>query len=119
MFKILVVEDNSSWADIIQRGLERGLGDKVKVLHASTIEEAESIFHQHSDLSIVLMDACVPGERPTTLGLVRNIRETFKGPMVAMSSRPDYREQLVKAGCDHESGKDEVVKKALDLAAKM
>jgi hypothetical protein len=51
------------------------------------------------------MDACVPGHRRTTLSLVREIREHFKGPIIGASS--NYCSELRSAGCDLLRGRQE------------
>ena len=110
--KVLLVEDNEDWNRIIKRGL----GDKVQILSAYTIKEAEKIFEENSGIAIVIMDACVPGDTPNTQPLVQKIRQTFKGPMIAMSSMPMFRRKIVLAGCDHEvEEKTEAGKKVLEL----
>lgn len=111
MKKVLVVEDDKRWSGIIRRGL----GDKVLVAQAFTTKEAEDAFEQIPDFDVILMDACVPGDDPNTMWLVEKMRETFKGPIIAISSVPEYRQELIKAGADHEAEKTEVAAKVLEL----
>lgn len=111
MKKVLVVDDDKMWSGIIRRRLD----GKVLVVQAFTTEEAEAIFKQDPDFAVILMDACVDGDMPDTMWLVRKMRETFKGPIIAISSSSDYRKELIRAGCDHESKKDEAAKKVLEL----
>ena len=54
------------------------------------------------------MDACVPGSWMNTDSLVRKIRETFHGPMIAVSRSAGYRAELRKAGCNESSSKDDL-----------
>lgn len=109
--KVLLVEDNRDSSDMIKEDLE----GKVFVLQAFTIEEAEEIFQRHPDLAVVVMDACVPGHTINTIPLVYKMRETFMGPMIAISSEEEYREELMQAGCDHKSDKNTIAKKVLKL----
>ncbi len=102
--KVLLVEDYPGWIKIIKGGLE----NEAEVLSAVTIREAENIFSENSDIAIIIMDACVPGDEPNTLPLVKKIRETFKGPIIAISSSDSYRKQLVEAGCDYECEKKKI-----------
>ncbi len=99
MKKILVVDDEDFFHEIIRKKLK----DKVTILSAFTIEQAEEVFSANPDLDIIVMDACVPGDSPTTPPLVRRMREIFSGPIIATSSLGRYRRKLVEAGCDHES----------------
>ncbi|OHA66245.1 MAG: hypothetical protein A3D63_01230 [Candidatus Wildermuthbacteria bacterium RIFCSPHIGHO2_02_FULL_49_17] len=109
--KVLVVEDDQYWSGIIRRGLK----GKVLVAQAFTTEEAEAVFQESPDLAVILMDACVPGDDPNTMWLVRKMRETFTGPIIAISSNSDYRKELIQAGCDHEAEKTEAAQKVLEL----
>jgi len=110
--KVLVVEDSETWSKIIKRGL----GDKVLVLFALDMVKGAKIFRENPDIALVIMDACVPGDEPNTQILVREIRKTFSGPMIAMSSMPMYRKELLRAGCDYEvEEKEQAAKKALEL----
>ena len=111
MKKVLVVEDDQHWSGIIRRGF----GDKVLVVQAFTVEEAETVFQENPDLAAILMDACVPGDDPNTMWLVKKMRKTFTGPIIAISSNTDYRKELIQSGCDHEAEKDQVVQKVLEL----
>lgn len=111
MKKVLIVEDEPLW----QRMWAVRLDGKVDIIRAYTIETAEEKFADNSDLALIVMDACVPGSFPTTISLTSQLRETFKGPMIAASSDEGYREQLMDAGCDHHATKGEVVSKVLSL----
>jgi len=86
------------------------------VLSALTVEEAEELFSANPDVNLIVMDACVPGDRPNTFSLVQKIRQTYTGPMIACSSLKEYRRLLIEAGCDREASKLElptVIKKIL------
>lgn len=109
--KILVVDDTKHW----HFRWREELGDKVLIVSAFSIEEAREHFAANPDIVAIVMDACVPGDRPTTLPLVEEFRRTFKGPIVAVSSIPSYRKQLVIVGCDYESDKDYLSSKILKI----
>lgn len=102
--KVLVVEDEFWRWD----GWRRELDSKVTLLCVCSIEQAEEQFAANPDIAAIVMDACVPGDSTTTPPLVRKFRETFTGPMIAISGLGSYRQQLIQAGCDHESDKDPV-----------
>ncbi|MBU2036992.1 response regulator [Patescibacteria group bacterium] len=105
--KILVVEDDSQWHRIYQREL----GDLFEVIIAQTVEDGERLYAENPDVVLIIMDACVPGDEPTTLELTEKIRQTFIGPMIGASSMPDYRLALLKAGCDYSSDKGTAARK--------
>ncbi len=96
--KVLLVEDRDLYAKIIMKRLE----GKVLVFWASDQEKAKEIFKENPDIDGVIMDACVPGHRPNTHRLIREIRKTFSGPMIATSGLPSYREEILQEGCSHE-----------------
>lgn len=100
--KVLLVEDDSLYRDIIKGDLK---GKSLVILEAESIEIAEKLFAGNPDLAAILMDACVPGKCPTTLPLVEKIRETFQGPIIAISSDREYRQKLRMAGCSHSCDK--------------
>ena len=104
MVKVLVVEDSVP----VQEKFAKALSDKVELLQAHTLWQGQMLFNEHKDdLAVIVMDACVPGDRPNSIGLIRLIRaEGFKGPMIAISSLYEYRMRLIEAGCSHECPKD-------------
>lgn len=104
---ILVVEDEPA----IHRWLCKEFSGQAIILSALTIEEGERLFQENPDLSAVAMDACVPGNKPTTLPLARKIRQTFKGPMIAISSLDEYRHDLMSAGCNYECPKGQTAQR--------
>lgn len=110
MKKVLIVEDNYGWQSIWKRDLQ-----KVELLVADSIEEAKKIFSQNDDVDLIVMDACVPGDEPNTMNLVREMRKTYHGSILANSSVLKYREILLNAGCDKECHKKDVVEKILEI----
>jgi DNA-binding response OmpR family regulator len=111
MKKVLIVEDDPNW----QRRWAEKLNSKVQIISAYTVETAKKIFARTPDIDAIIMDACVPGSVPTTLNLTVQFRRTFKGPIITASSDETYRQELMEAGCDHESPKEKVVSKVLSL----
>ena len=83
---------------------KRELDEKVEVLWASNLEDGEKLFTENQDIVLVVMDACVPGDKPTSMSLVRKIREGgFTKPIIAKSSLGSYRNKLLEAGASHEA----------------
>jgi len=109
---VLIVDDDKKRFQAWRKKL-RG---KINVVCASSIEGAQKQFRKHaSDLAAIAMDACVPGDSPNTLWLVREMRQTFNGPMIAISGSPLYREQLMDAGCNYQSPKDDLPAKIIEV----
>ncbi len=98
--KVLVIEDS----EMLQSFFARAMEEKVTVLQARTVAEAERLFAANPNIRAIALDGClVPGgDELTTLPLARKFRKNFVGPMIAMSSKPSYRRRLIEAGCDHE-----------------
>jgi DNA-binding NarL/FixJ family response regulator len=109
--KVLIVEDQT-W---VHNHYHRKLDDKVSVISAFSIEEAETLFAANPDIAAIVLDACVPGNRPNTPPLARKFRSVFAGPMIATSSDKGYRQDLVAAGCDSESLKENLPEKLLQV----
>ena len=109
--KVLIVEDE----EYMYKRWCQELDGRVALLFAPSIEEAEEQFIANPDIVAIVMDACVPGDSPTTPSLVRKFRQTFTGPMIAISRLESYRRQLIQAGCDHESTKDAMPAKVLEV----
>ena len=109
--KVLIVED----MDSKQEDWAKALNGKVEIVSAFSISEAEERFQANPDIALIVMDACVPGDSPNTMDLVRKFRSTFKGPMIANSTCWDYRRALIGAGCDYEYSKYKVPKKVCEV----
>ena len=73
------------------------------------------LFSANPDLAAIVMDACVPGDKPTTPPLVWKFRQSFTGPIIAVSSSRVFREQLKAAGCDHACEKEDVPQELLRI----
>ena len=82
------------------------------LIEASTLDEARERFFEHREsLAAIALDACLHGDEPDTLPLLAEMRASdFQGPIIACSSSPDYRQELMKAGCDFESSKEKLPK---------
>ncbi len=104
--KVLIVEDDAQW----QRIYKRELNEICEVIIAETVEAGERLFAANPNVTLIIMDACVPGDEPTTLELTQKIRKTFKGPMIGASSVFNYRSALLEAGCDYSGDKGTVAR---------
>ena len=111
--KILIVEDDET-VQLAWKGLLLAT-TLLEVIQAFSIEEAEKVFNENSDLSAIAVEACVPGTEPNTMNMVLKFRKTFTGPMIAISGRDDFNQILMSAGCDHETGKGKLVKKIKEI----
>lgn len=112
---ILIVEDNIFKIKYFTNAINAELGETVEVLVATKIPMANVYISgrtigSEKPLSVVVMDGCLENnERPDTLPLIEKLLEfQFKGPIIAMSASPEFREQMMKAGCTHASEKVDV-----------
>lgn len=115
MKKVLVVEDYEDIQELYRIELAGKAYGKVDMISAFSIQEAKEHFACHPDVDLIVMDACLVGLKPNTLPLVKEMRKTFTGPMIAASASPEYRQQLVEAGCDYEAPKGDVPKKVIEI----
>ncbi|MFA6364784.1 MAG: hypothetical protein WCW78_00065 [Candidatus Paceibacterota bacterium] len=113
---ILFVESRGEWHRIWGEILK----DESRALfHASSIDEAEELFLEHPEIDIIAMSACISGHEPDTIQLVQKMRQSFKGPMIAMSSILVHRKTLCEAGCNLESEKLVLPDLVLKIIAQM
>ena len=107
--KILIVEDDET-VQLAWKGLLLAT-TLLEVIQAFSIEEAEKVFNENSDLSAIAVDACVPGTEPNTIDMVRQFRKTFTGPMIAVSNWDNFNKILMSAGCNYKTEKGKLVQK--------
>jgi len=109
--KVLIVEDKANYSFVWCKKLK----DQFEIVLAESIKEAEHIFKKDSSFDLIVMDCCVPGDVPNTMDLVKMIRKTYHGPILANSSLDDYIDILIMAGADHRSDKHSVPGKVITI----
>ena len=110
--KVLIVEDNEGWWKLWGHALH----PRVRGFVAESLEKAETMLPHLSDFALIVVDACVPGDDPNSMPLVRRIRaEGYRGPIIASSSVEKFRKLLLDAGCSHEVPKEEVPRLVVEL----
>lgn len=108
--RVLIVEDKEE-----VQARYKGYLPELEIVSALTIPDALQAFEDNPNFDAIVMDACVPGDTPNTISLVMHFRDTYEGPMIAASSEESYRIRLMKAGCDHESNKDDLPQNLLQV----
>ncbi len=94
----LVVEDDPNWQDDFRLALSR---KGFEILQASDLKEAKELFLANSEeIGLVVMDGCLGSNSPNSMDLIKNIRQTFNGPMIASSGSKLYLKELTGAGCN-------------------
>jgi DNA-binding NtrC family response regulator len=117
--KILMIEDDVSIFESLKMLMEMVFKDEnLSILNAVSIDEARKQFELNTDIDIITFDGCVKGggAEPNTLPLVEEFKKTFKGILIAASSR--YNEELLKAGCQHETMKSDIPQKIMQILGK-
>ena len=103
--KILIIEDMLRIQEAWKMHLEK---HDHTVVQALTPHEAIDLFEENPDVDIIVLDGCI-GPLFNCLPVLREIRETFKGPIIAASSDAHFRQTMVQAGCSHECEKEQVL----------
>jgi len=113
--KILVIEDDPD----MQKLYKDFLSDYAEVIQAFNLTEAKVKFAVTKNFTHILVDACLGGNRedgkPDTTELVPEMRRTFTGIMIAISSDSDRNNFLVSLGCDRGVEKGHSVVYMIDL----
>lgn len=100
MKKVLLVDDVVRYHGSIALQMNRLAPNAIQVIGAFSAEQASRIFAEHPDIDLIVMDGNL-GDESNTSDLVRTMRETFKGPIIANSGSPESNIKLVAAGCSH------------------
>jgi DNA-binding response OmpR family regulator len=96
----LVVEDISKWQNEFTAVLEE---KHFQVLIAKTLEEAQELYSSKvGEIGLIVMDCCIKSNFPNTKDLVKTIRKSYTGPMIAATGSDIHMQILCEAGCDTE-----------------
>lgn len=112
--KVLIIEDNQFWAKKWQNGFNEEI---ISIKLADTIEEARELLEK-INFDAIVMDALLikNGDASPIFSLLDKIKSSkFKGQIIASSSSADYRNEMMKRGCDHEVSKDRVIQKLSEV----
>jgi two-component system, OmpR family, response regulator ResD len=99
---ILVVDDEASVRDVVERYLER---EGYVVSTAATGPEALTIIDRERDIKLVILDVMLPGL--DGVEIVRRVREGNSVPIIMLSARSDEADRVLGL----ESGADDYVPK--------
>lgn len=104
---VLIFEDHPTWQQVFASAVD---ADSYDVVTADSPAAGRQKFDEVRDrVALVVMDGALGGDDLNSLPLIRYIREAgYTGPMIAASGLSDYRVDMVRAGCDHSEGKDQV-----------
>lgn len=109
---IFIVEDSATY----QSQYAAALKQQVVIVAARSLKEAHENWGSIQQVALVVMDGCVDSRHYLdSQPLVRKIRKTFSGPIIAASSSSEFRKELLQAGCNHEAEKQRVPAKVLEL----
>ena len=111
---VLIIEDNFLTHETYKRGLGSHL--QISIISARSLEEGYEFFIKAPHIDIIVMDGCIDNAaRLDSLPLIKKIRETYSGIMIAASSESEYMNQMKEAGCDYMSTKSGVPRLILKL----
>lgn len=85
----------------------------IEIVKVFTPTEFFSEWDRDSKFHVIFMDGCLNSQECDTVPLIKKIRETSKCPIIASSSLPEARQQMMRAGCDYEFDKNFFDKKWL------
>ena len=116
MKTILIVDDSSAWVEMYVKRIPENIAH---ILVANTLADGEKLFSQNPNPDLIVMDCCVDHENILdSLPLIRKMRETYNGDMVASSSNSIYRMDMIEAGCNLQADKGDIrpiIHKALGI----
>lgn len=96
MKKVLIVEKDEGVRGYYSNCLRRM---DVELVTATSVTEGLDKFHGNSPFDLVVIGGCVPGDDMNTLHLVKEIKKTFRGVLMASSPVDEFRKQMMWAGC--------------------
>jgi CheY-like chemotaxis protein len=105
---VLLVEDDEVVGQAIKLLLE---DDGWEVVWAKDRYEARDLYtaHKHEITAAVFDGYLEKTCGGNTFEIIRIMREdNFKGPMIAASSNPDMRKDMIRAGCTDQCPKDSI-----------
>jgi CheY-like chemotaxis protein len=76
----------------------------ISTVSATTLEQLDEVFDKFfHEIDVIILDGCIPGDTVNTISFIKRAREMgFTRPIIAASSMPAYRMQMIAAGCSHE-----------------
>jgi len=103
MKKILIVDDSINYHALFSQNLKTLSG--VKIVRAFTPDDFSMEWDKDPKFDLIFMDGCLNSQECDTVPLIEKIRATSKCPIIASSSLPEARQQMMQAGCDYEFDK--------------
>ena len=89
----------------------------IAVAKATTIRElCETFFAYEHEIDAIILDGCIPGDRPNTISFIDIVRQFgFTKPIIAASSSERYRANMMSWGCSHQAPKELAAELVIDL----
>lgn len=111
--RVLVIAKDDFFLKAFKKEMEN---EPVEIVVATSEEEAREIFASDSVFNVIAVGDFAKEERPTTVGLVGELKQKFQGRMIAYTSNWNWGNVLIKAGCDcqiHLSGLAKKVRESI------
>jgi CheY-like chemotaxis protein len=112
---LVLIADDLDW--VIQSWESTLAEYGIEVVKATTLRElCEKFFAHEHEIDAIILDGCLPGDLPNTLGFTDLVRELgFKKPIIAASGSEKYRARMRTWGCSHEAPKDQAAELVAEL----
>jgi len=80
----------------------------ISTVSATSLDQLDEVFDRfYNEIDVIILDGCIPGDKVNTIEFIRRVRaQGFTKPIIAASSMPEYRMQMMDAGCSHEREKE-------------
>ena len=105
-----IVDDYVPLQTAITDYIKEIFGASTVVYTATTLKSAEIIFDTHGgEFDLILMDTSLGGGE-FTFELTKKIAQTYKGPLVAISTDEKKRKHMVRHGCTSTCDKKDLPK---------
>lgn len=117
---VVIFEGNTVYIKQFSEELKSHFREGVEIIVASNLNDAELIVRRIIDATlspdIILSDAFLSDvDRPDTLNLISDIRGSFEGPILAISSFDNYNEELLACGADSKCYKTRAIVEAVSI----
>jgi len=99
MSRILIIDDDAIVLSTLSVTLER---QGFRVIKAKSLTEGLRAYQENPDFFAILFDGWLGGNTDSC-DLIRTIKESYGGHMIAMSSDDDTRIRQMEAGCTHDA----------------
>jgi len=111
MHKVLFVEDEKQVQGLWRAQLANKGVEMIQALNGTDAAMHFLVFSK--ELAAIVLDGNIPGVKTDTRELIHDFRQSFQGPIIAVSSDENLRALMVEAGADSGCEKKDLAKHLL------